>query len=249
VLAGALLAWLLPWSTARAAGFFEDRPDEVRLHNGDATLVIARAAWRMALLGADGSPHFREELAPEFSTPDGWSALGAVVRLEPAGDAAVRLEVKLSRGGLAQVDVSKFGPNGFRILARSRAGAVTAVRGATKLGVVEEVYGFGEMWNGHVAQRGQAFDLWDKGGTPDECAYMPYYVSTANYAFFMNYGGKVHFDVGRNRADRIAFEAPASELDLTLVSGASIANTVENFLRPIGLPRRPPRWAFQPWFW
>ena len=245
----ALLLALVLAPAVRAAAFLDARPDEVRLHNGDATLVIARATWRMALLGADQTPHFREAIAPEFELADGWSGLGAVTRVEPAGDAAVRLDVQLTRGGVAQVDVSRFGPNGFRILARPQSGAVTAVRGATALGVVEEVYGFGEMWNGHVAQRGQAFDLWDKGGTPDECAYMPYYVSTANYAFFLNYGGRVHFDVGRNRADRIAYEAPAPVLDLTLVAGSSIPATVENFLRPIGLPQRPPRWAFQPWFW
>ncbi len=49
---------------------------------------------------------------------------------------------------------------------------------------VEEIYGFGETWNKHLAQRGRALEIWDEAGTPDQCAWMPYFVSTNNYVFF-----------------------------------------------------------------
>lgn len=222
---------------------------EIRCRNGDAILVIERNPWRLRLLDHDGTERFAEAEAPAFEVGGQWLSLGRVDLAGPSDPAAARLRVRLGDQVTATADVRRFGPSGFRVQVRTEAPAITAVRGTAAVRVVEEIYGFGEMWNGHVAQRGRAFDLWDRGGTPDECAYMPYYVSTHNYALFLNYGGRVRFDVGQRRSDRIVYEAPARELDLTLVRGESLPATVRNFLTEIGLPQRPPRWAFKPWFW
>ncbi|PTX94624.1 TIM-barrel domain-containing protein [Opitutus sp. ER46] len=234
--------------TTRAA-FLEQSAGEIRLSNAQATLVIAPSPWRMELRDSRGTAQFTEAQPPALQIDGNWAALAAVTAAEPVDATTARLRVTLSDARPATVEVRTFGPHGFRIVVRAEGAAVTAIRGATAIAPVEEVYGFGEMWNGHVAQRGQAFDQWDRGGTPDECAYMPYYVSTRNYAWFLNYGGRVHFDVGQRRADQLTFEAPASVVDLTLVSGPSLPATVRNFLTQIGLPRMPPRWTYQPWFW
>jgi alpha-D-xyloside xylohydrolase len=227
---------------------FQEGDTTVRLSNAGASLVVDKAPWRLRLL--DGGEHvqFTEARPPAFQIGGQWVTLGRVQRAEPWGD-GTRLQVALSNGDAATVDLQPFGPHGFKLAIACEKAAPTAVRGSIVLDPVEEVYGFGEMWNGHVAQRGQSFDLWDKSGTPDECAYMPYYVSTRNYAFYLDYGGRVSFDVGRRRADEITYEAPTDRLDLTLVSGDSIAATVGHFMRETGLPVRPPRWSFEPWAW
>ena len=236
-------------SRALAALSLQQTATEFRVRNDDAVLVLARDHWRLSLTDANGATRFTDAAAPAFQIGGAWQEFARVESAD-AQPESVRFRVALANAGAATAEVTAFGRSGFRVLVRADAGATaTAVRGATALDVVEEVYGFGEMWNGRVAQRGAAFELWDRGGTPDECAYMPYYVSTRNYAWFLNYGGRVRFDVGRRRADQIAFEAPAHELDLTLVRGESLPGTVQNFLTQVGLPPLPPRWSFQPWFW
>lgn len=224
-------------------------PGEFRCINGDTTLVVERAPWRLRLVEGGDTQRYAEALPPAFNLSGAWVSLASADAAQKESDDVIRLTVGLANGEKAIAEVHAYGPKGFRVVVRPTATHASAVRGATVLQAVEEIYGFGEMWNGRVAQRGQSFDLWDAGGTPDECAYMPYYVSTRNYAFFLNYGGRVHFDVGQHRADRLAYEAPARELDFAVVAGDSTANTVQNFLTVVGLPQRPPRWAFRPWFW
>lgn len=226
----------------------EETAAELRLRNEDAVLVLEYNPWRLRLAGPGPADHFAEAEAPAFRIGDAWVAVSRVTGVERNADGVV-LQLALANGGTASARVNPSGKSGFRVRLHAPAADVTAIRGTAALDPVEEIYGFGEMWNGRVAQRGQAFGLWDRGGTPDECAYMPYYVSTRNYAFCLNYGGKVHFDVGRRRSDRIVFEASVREFDLTLTRGESIATTVRNFLTVQGLPQRPPRWAFKPWFW
>lgn len=250
LLLGATLCSAFALNPARGAQplVFEPQPNELRWRNGEVTLVVQRSPWRLRLLANGNEDRCAEALPPAFRIGDAWVEVTAVDAAQAVGD-ETDLRVRLANGGRASARVQAFGAHGFRIRMRAEAADVRGLRGALELAPVEEIYGFGEMWNGRVAQRGQSFDLWDQGGTPDECAYMPYYVSTRNYAFFLNYGGRVHFDVGQRRSDRLTYEAPTGELDFALVVGDSIAGTVQNFLTVVGLPQRPPRWAFQPWFW
>ncbi|WP_175414970.1 glycoside hydrolase family 31 protein [Nibricoccus aquaticus] len=244
------VCWLQPMLAAPVSSnsWLRETPDSFSFHNEEAVLVLERQALGIRLQDAAGKTYFSQSDRPAFLIDGKWVSLAGLQSASLDGD-SVRLQFKLSSGADARGEVRKFGKNGFRIILAPENRGATAVRGGNMLGTVEEIYGFGEMWNGRVAQRGQSFDLWDKGGTPDECAYMPYYVSTANYAFFLNYGGSVRFDVGQKSSDRISYEAPTGELDITLVRGESIASTVKNFLSVIGLPARPPRWSFKPWFW
>ncbi len=239
-----LLPGLLP-AVLSAALTLQETATEIRFANTGATLVLAKNPWRMSLLAPDGAVHFTEAAAPSFKVGDAWLPASRIVSAAKDG----RLVLDLADGARAVATIAAAGETGFRIVIRSETRDISAIRGAAVLAPVEEIYGFGEMWNGRVAQRGAAFDLWAAGGTPDECAYMPYYVSTKNYAFFLNHGGRVHFDAGRTRADRITYEAPAPVLDLTLVRGDRIPSVVRDFFAGHGLPRQPPRWSLKPWFW
>lgn len=223
---------------------------EIRVANADATLVIEKNPWRMSLLSPDGTVQFSEATPPAFKINDQWQPIASVRTDKSASTGqSVQLSLALANKTPVTATITPVGAAGFHVVITPQKTA-TAICGSAVLDMVEELYGFGEMWNGRVAQRGAAFDLWNTSGTPDECAYMPYYVSTRNYAFFLDYGGRVSFDVGRRRADRLTYEAPAGEIDITLVRGASIADTVRAFFTAKDmLPKQPPRWTFQPWVW
>ncbi|QYM78554.1 hypothetical protein K0B96_14810 [Horticoccus luteus] len=244
-----LVAGLMSAGHVWAGITLTESPHDFRCANGETVLIIEREPWRLRIATAHDETRVADADAPALKIGDAWVALARADSAKAESADVVRVAASLANGARATAEVRPYGANGFRVIVRAADGGVTGVRGATMLHPMEEIYGFGEMWNGHVAQRGQAFDLWDIGGTPDECAYMPYYVSTRNYAFLLNYGGRVHFDVGQRRADQLTYEAPAGELDLTFVAGDSIATTVRHFLTEAGLPQRPPRWTFQPWFW
>ncbi len=243
-----MLPATVPAAPASSNASLRETPESFSLHNADAILVFEKQSPGIRLLDTAGNTCYSQSAPAEFQIDGKWVAVSRLEKIT-VEDNTARLTFALANGGSARGEVSTFGKAGFRMIVSVENAAATAVRGSNALGVVEEIYGFGEMWNGRVAQRGQSFDLWARGGTPDECAYMPYYVSTANYAFFLNYGGNVHFDVGQRRSDRIVYEAPTTKLDITIVRGESIASTVNNFLSIIGLPQRPPRWSFKPWFW
>jgi alpha-D-xyloside xylohydrolase len=229
--------------------FLRETPGEYIFINQKTQLVIRKEIWNLRLIGEDGIVRFIEGKAPAFLINDKWVTLSRTERLVSRDEKRAILQVSLSNGTKASAEVESLSNFGFKIIIKPEKNEASALRGIIALNPVEEVYGFGEMWNGHVAQRGQSFDIWDKAGTPDECSYMPYFVSTNNYAFFLNYGGMVSFDVGQSNANELVYQAPAPFFDITLVSGNSIASSVQNFLTIAGMPAKPPRWAFEPWFW
>ena len=221
-------------------GFLKDTKGEYIFSNKKSKLVINKETCKLGLTGEDGILRCIEGAAPAFLVNDQWITLSRAGRLISNNEERAILQASLSDGSDASVEVISLSEFGFKIIVRAGENDISAIRGIIALKPVEEIYGFGEMWNGHVAQRGQSFDIWDKAGTPDECSYMPYFVSTNNYAFFLNYGGRVSFDVGQSNADELVYQAPAKFFDITLVSGNSIATSVQNFLAITGMPAKPP---------
>jgi alpha-D-xyloside xylohydrolase len=203
----------------------------------------------MTFYGDDKKVHADDVVRPSFLVDGEWIKVERFVKFEKQNENMVKIEFLLEGGATGSMLISNLKDLGFKINVVCNDVKVKAIRGVTSLAPVEEIYGFGEMWNGRVAQRGQSFDLWDQSGTPDECAYMPYYVSTNNYVFSLNYGGNVNFDVGQSNSNELVFQADTAVFDITLITGNSLAEAVQNFQKVAGLPSAPPRWAFKPWFW
>lgn len=222
---------------------------ELHIQNKKVELIISKSTWHLKLLDENGNVQYEEAKSPSFFIKNEWISITKVKEVIKVDRDKVELKAGLSNDGNSLIQIDHSGDYGFRILIDAPEQRVSAVKGTTRLKMVEEVYGFGEMWNGHIAQRGQSFDIWDHVGTPDECAYMPYYVSTNNYTFFLNYGGNVTFDVGQKRADELVYTAPTNQFEIMLVSGKSIPDAVSHFLEITGKPPVPPRWSFKPWFW
>ncbi len=229
--------------------FFKESKLDYSFNNEKSRLSITKDEWKIVLFGEDGNERFTENRPPSFLIDGNWESLTKVEEILSVENNSVSMNASLSNGSIMLVEIKSLSPDAFNIVLKSKDSDIISFRGSNFLKPVEEIFGFGEMWNGHVAQRGQEIQIWDVKGTPDECAYMPYYVSTSNYAFFINYGGLVSFDVGKASPEELNYEAPTSYLDFTLVAGNSIASSVENFVSVTGLPAAPPRWAFEPWFW
>jgi len=247
------LLWIFLSVLALSNGYgqlkFKETPNEVVVFTKQSQLVINKKQWHVTLKDNNGTILFEEASAPAFQSNNNWLSVSSVNHIKKLNEHTLQLQLKLENNNNAIAKVEVVNNNVFKIIIEPTGVKATAIRLINKLKPKEEVYGLGEMWNGSVAQRGNAVELWDKNGTPDECAYIPYYVTTSNYAYFLDYGGRVNVDLGKTEGDRLTMKAPASTISILLTSGNSIAQTVSNYLKVTGLPIIPPRWSFKPWWW
>ncbi len=231
------------------SSLFSEKASKFEFRNANAVLSLDKATWQIGVKDLNGRVCFSECRQPSFTAGgDTVSALQGPVEIKEAGE-TVLFTIPATHGKNISLSVSKAGDSGFTVTWDLPGTTVNGVTGAIRLNPVEEIYGFGEAWNGHVAQRGQYIEIWDKGGTPDECAWMPYFVSTNNYAFYLHYGGRVTFDAGRKKADELTYRMLSEGLEYTVILGEDLAGAVKNFVSYTGLPAKPPRWSFKPWSW
>ena len=224
-----------------------DNPGQIELKNEMATLIIEKEPWKVSMKNVNGQVQFEEYESLQFLIKDKWISIRSFESIEFKKENEVAVNAVLSNARKIRVNVSKVQGFGFSI--KVDVSDATKVRGMNRLVSVEEVYGFGETWNGELGQRGEYIEIWDHVGTPDECSYMPYYVSTNNYAFFLNYGGRVSFDVGQKHSEKLVYEATTGSYEAFLFTGERMADAIANYLKETGMPAKPPRWAFKPWFW
>jgi alpha-D-xyloside xylohydrolase len=244
-----LFLFLFTYSCSYGQIRYKETQTEVIVYGKRSQLVFSKKQWHVGLKDGSGRLVFEEGEAPSFKVDDAWLSISSIFKVKKLNGQTIGFQLKMADNKAAMARVEVINDNGFRIKIELSGEKASAIKLANKLKPQEEVYGFGEMWNGSVSQRGKAIELWDKNGTPDECAYIPYYVTTSNYAYFLDYGGRVNVDVGKTESDRITMEAPASSISILLTSGNNIAETVSNYLKITGLPNLPPRWSFKPWFW
>lgn len=220
--------------------------NEVIIFSPKANLIINKEQWLISLQNEKGKILFEEAESPSFLLDSTWFHLSKIDKIIKLDDQTIKL-TQFNKNVIATVQL--INNNAFRIKIELSGLNPTAIRLVNKLKDREEVYGFGEMWNGKVSQRGNIIELWDKNGTPDKCAFIPYYVTTENYTYFLDFGGLVNVDVGKTYPDKIVLEAPAASISILLTTGNSISEAVKNYLKVTGIPSLPPRWAFKPWFW
>lgn len=223
--------------------------EKIIFKNNKATLLVEKHPWKVKLVDQNGEIHYSDSQEPHFFVGSNWITPEGKVVIKNISENSALINVTTSDGNTISFSVEKAGDTGFKVKYTLVGAKVAKIKGIIKLNPVEEIYGFGEDWNGNLAQRGQLIDIWDENGTPDECAWMPYYVSTKNYAFFLDYGGRVRFDIGQHNSNELSYEMPTDELKYTVLLGQNIASTVQNFVALNGMPAKPPRWTFEPWFW
>lgn len=64
------------------------------------------------------------------------------------------------------------------------------------------------------------------------------------FGFFIDYPGKISFDIGYSRLDQISIFAENADLDFYVFDGESILSIIKEFRSIIGMSYIPPKWAF-----
>ncbi|MFQ3549314.1 MAG: TIM-barrel domain-containing protein [Armatimonadota bacterium] len=120
----------------------------------------------------------------------------------------------------------------------------------------EGFFGGGDVWNGSLNQRGKQIEMWVRDGTPDECAYVPFFVSTNNYGIFFNTYERGFFDFNpKDDNDNIQnfYSVKYSAIDdksleFYIMPGEP-KEVIMSYASLTGLPPLPPKWSFLPWKW
>lgn len=134
------------------------------------------------------------------------------------------------------------------LLYEEQAGSVY-MRGATSLSVGELIYGLGEHF-GPFVKNGQSIDMWNEdGGTSSELSYknIPFYLSNRGYGIFVNDPGKVSFEVGTERVEKVGFSVPGERLDFFYIGGRDMKDSIRLYTDLTGKPALPPDWSFGLW--
>jgi alpha-D-xyloside xylohydrolase len=114
----------------------------------------------------------------------------------------------------------------------------------------EHYYGMGDLWHtDSVDMKGAVVDIFNHTGTPDECSWVPFFMSTAGYGLFVDsaYRGKADFGTSDPVRTVLSFQAP--DLSLHLWVGESMREILPQYLEYTGYPPHPPAWTFLPHKW
>jgi alpha-D-xyloside xylohydrolase len=118
-----------------------------------------------------------------------------------------------------------------------------------KLGVGENLYGFGEQFTPFV-KNGQSVKIWNEdGGTVSDQAYktVPFYLSNKGYGVLVNSPGKVEFEVATERVQQVQFSVPAEALDYYVFQGPDPKAVLEKYTALSGRTPEVPAWTYGLW--
>lgn len=117
------------------------------------------------------------------------------------------------------------------------------------MSVGEAVYGLGERFTAFV-KNGQAVDIWNEdGGTNSNQAYknIPFYMTNRGYGVFVNHSGRVSFEVGSEKTNRVQFSVPGEGLEYMVIYGPTPKEVLQKYTALTGRPALPPQWSFGLW--
>lgn len=198
-------------------------------------------------LGADDN-------GPNFGITEGKPEVSAQVSGEQLSFRSGRLELRLDRKGPWQIEF--FGDGHYLTRSPNRGVAYMVdqqtgpyVLDQLTLSVGEYVYGLGERFTAFV-KNGQVVDIWNEdGGTNSEQAYknVPFYMTNKGYGVFVNHSGRVSFEVGSERSQRVQFSVPGETLEYMVIYGPTPKEVLEKYTALTGKPALPPPWSFGLW--
>lgn len=134
-------------------------------------------------------------------------------------------------------------------LARMLKGGEAYMREELALDVGEQVYGLGERFTPFV-KNGQSVDIWNEdGGTCSEQGYknVPFYLSSRGYGVLVNDAGRVSYEVGSEKVNRVQFSVPGELMDYFIFGGADLKDALRAYTAVAGRPALPPAWSFGLW--
>ncbi|MDO5422465.1 MAG: alpha-xylosidase [Eubacteriales bacterium] len=117
------------------------------------------------------------------------------------------------------------------------------------LSVGELVYGLGERFSAFT-KNGQSVDIWNEdGGTSTDQSYknIPFYLTNKGYGVFVNYPGKVSFEIASEQVAKVEFSVPGESLDYFIINGPTMKEVLERYTDLTGKPSLPAPWTFGLW--
>ena len=114
----------------------------------------------------------------------------------------------------------------------------------------DHFYGLGDLWSTEsVDAAGSRVEMWDHSGTPDECNYVPFFMSTAGYGIFVDCAYRGYFDFGKSEPSETEMSFNAPNLSLHIWLGNFMQEILPQYLNLTGYPPLPPEWVFLPQKW
>jgi len=179
--------------------------------------------------------------------------------ISKTSDGSVRSQVTMRDGRVVTFSIKANGSNfDLSLIAEPDAGilkwgvSVTAAKDEYFTGLMERVVDGPQTasWSPEVSGtlnlRGQKVDMILK---PTTSVYAPFYISSRNYAIFVqgNWPGFFDFCADDSEHVKIAFEGPA--LRFKIYSADNPVALVTAHALDAGPPFLPPRWMYAPWRW
>ncbi len=197
------------------------------------------------ILNPEGQPLSLQEKEDKFIVSTGKNELH--ITKNPFG-----MEFYCGGKRMTGMDASDFGyirtEDTGVLLYEEEAGPVY-MRGATGLSVGEKIYGLGEHF-GPFVKNGQSIDMWNEdGGTSSEKSYknIPFYLSNRGYGIYVNDPGRVSFEVGTERVEKVGFSVAGERLDFFFIGGSTMKESLQLYTGLTGRPALPPEWSFGLW--
>ncbi len=186
-----------------------------------------------------------------FRSPEGfWSSITDLENTSQKSDGSISLLCRNNLGYRARIDVELKGDGVLKLKFEPFEPSVEVkVEFEASNSNEEAFFGLGEVWNGSLNQRGKKVRMWVKQGTPDECAYVPFLISSTGYGIFVdNYRDGI-FDVCNSVQDAWSFSFKDRSVDFYVLSGPTPKDVVRRYAEITGKPPVPPKWSLLPWKW
>lgn len=112
----------------------------------------------------------------------------------------------------------------------------------------EKILGLGEK-SGPLVRNGRTYTMWNSdlpcySPTTDPLyKSIPFYLSTRDYAIFLDNTYRTVFDVGESASDRLAVQADGGALIYYVIPGEP-REALDRYTQLTGRPMLPPKWAF-----
>ena len=114
----------------------------------------------------------------------------------------------------------------------------------------EHYYGLGDLWyTESVDVKGERIHMYNQTGTPDQCNYVPFFMSTGGYGLFIDNAYPGYIDFGQTSAGQTILDYPSRELSLHFWTGNDMKEILPQYLDFTGYPPMPPEWVFLPQKW
>ncbi|TVR53324.1 MAG: alpha-xylosidase, partial [Spirochaetaceae bacterium] len=76
---------------------------------------------------------------------------------------------------------------------------------------------------------------------------LPFYLTNRGYGVLVNHSGRVSFEVGSEKVERVQFSVSGEALEYYVIFGPTPKQVLDRYTALTGRPALPPAWSFGLW--